>query len=76
MDFCLLLKTSVKIKVKTKAVNTAKNFIMLNNLQQMHLKILQKRLFKKEQKQLVISLIIKLLIELRKSQEFQRRMSG
>ena len=34
----------------------------------MHLKLLQKESFKKQQKQLVIWLVIKLLIELRKSQ--------
>ena len=40
---------------------------MLNNLQQMLLKLLQKGQFKTQQKQLVILLVIKLLIELRKS---------
>ena len=34
---------------------------MLNNSQQMRLKLLQKQQFKKQQKQLVISLVIKLL---------------
>ena len=42
--------------------------IMLNNLQQMRLKMLQKEQFKKEQKQLVIRLAIKLLTKLRKFQ--------
>ena len=47
-----------------------RNFlIMLNNLQQMQLKLLQKESFRKQQKQLVISLVIKLAIELR---EFQK----
>ena len=40
---------------------------MLNNLLQMHLKLLQKEQFKKHQKQLVISLEIKLLIKLQES---------
>ena len=40
---------------------------MLNNLQQMLLKLLQKEQFKTQQKQLVTLLVIKLLIELRKS---------
>ena len=44
--------------------------IMLNNLQQMHLKLLQKESFKKHQKQLVIRLIIKLLIKSRKPKKF------
>ena len=56
-------------------VNTAKNFLItLNNLQQMHLKLLQKESFKKQQKQLVIWLVTKLLIELRKSQEVYHRI--
>ena len=38
-----------------KNISKAKNFlIMLKNLQQMHLKLLQKDSFKKQQKQLVI----------------------
>ena len=50
-------------------VNTAANFmIMLNNLQQMHLKLSQKESFKK-QHHLVIWLVIKLII---KSQNFQK----
>ena len=36
---------------------------MLNNLEQMHLKLLQKELFKKQQKQLVIWLVTKLLAD-------------
>ena len=52
MDFCLLLKILVKILVKTLvktyAVHIARNFlIMLNNQQQMHLKLLQKSDLKK-----------------------------
>ena len=51
-------------------VNTAKEFlIMLKNLQQMHLKLLQKESFKKPQKQLRIQLVIKLLIKLQKFQK-------
>ena len=45
-----------------------KNFlIILDNVQQMQLKLHQKEPFKKEQKQLVIQLEIKLLIELQVS---------
>ena len=43
--------------------------IMLKNLNQMQLKLLQKESFKKQQKQPVISSVIKLLI---KSQSFQK----
>ena len=42
---------------------------MLNYLQQMRLKLLQKELFKKQQKQAVIGSVIKLVI---KSQKFQK----
>ena len=47
MEFNLLLKICVKILVKipekTKVVNIVRIFfIMLNNLQQMHLKLIQK----------------------------------
>ena len=52
-------------------VNIVKNFfIMLINLQQMRLKLVQKEQFKKQQKQLVIWLIIKLLI---KSLKFKKK---
>ena len=37
---------------------------MVNNLQQMHLKLLRNEKFKKQQEKLVISLVIKLLIKL------------
>ena len=52
MGFCLLLKIwveiPVKVIVKAWAVNTVRNFlIVLKNLQQMHLKLLQKEQFKK-----------------------------
>ena len=51
-------------------LNKARNFlIMLSHLKQMHLKLIQKKQFKKQQKQLVILLVIKLLI---KSQTFQK----
>ena len=44
-----------KIISETCVVNTAKNLlIVLKNLQQIHLKLLQKECFKKQQKQLVI----------------------
>ena len=39
---------------------------MLNNLHQILLKLFQKEQFKKQQKQLLIKLVIKLLIELPK----------
>ena len=39
---------------------------MLNNLQQMHLELLQKEQFKKQQEQAVIWLVKKLLMQLRK----------
>ena len=59
MNFCVLQKRRVKIlkkkKVKAETVNIIKNFlIMLNNLQQVRLKLLQERSFKKQQKQPVI----------------------
>ena len=45
----------------------AKNFlIVLKDLQNVHLKLLQKDSFKKQQKQLVIRLVTKLLTELQK----------
>ena len=44
------------------------------NLQQMRLKLLQKEQFKKQQKQLVISLVIKLLIELQKFQDIHNKI--
>ena len=52
MDFCLLLKIWVKMlvksSVKTYAVSIIENFlIMLSNLQQMHLKLLQKEAVQK-----------------------------
>ena len=48
--------------------------IILKNLQQMRLKLLQKEQFKKQQKQLVISLVIKLLIELQKFQGIHNKI--
>ena len=58
-DIKIWVKIFVKIYIKTYVVNTAKILlIMLNNLQQMHLKLLQKEQFKKQQKQLVILLVI------------------
>ena len=57
-------------------VNTVKNvLITLHNLQQMHLKLLQKKLFRKQQKQLLMSMVIKLLIELQMSQEVHYRIN-
>ena len=56
-------------------VNTVKNLlIVINKLQQMHLKLLQKEQFKKQQKQLAILLLIKLLIELQKFQKIQNKL--
>ena len=49
--------------------------IMLNNLQQMHLKLLQKEQFKKQQTQLVVQLAIKLLLELQVSKSSQQNNS-
>ena len=46
-----------------------KFLIMLNNLQQMRLKQLQKQCFEKQQKQLVIWLVIKLLIKISKNSQ-------
>ena len=44
---------------KNISINTVRNFLfMLINLLQMHLKLLQKNRFKKQQKQLGISLVI------------------
>ena len=48
--------------------------IMLNNLQQMRLKLLQKEQFNKQQKQLVIWLVIKLLTELRGFQKIHNKI--
>ena len=58
-------------------INIARNFlIMLKNLQQIYLKLLQKELLKKQQKQLVIWFVIKLLIELQKFQKFSQRVTN
>ena len=70
-----MVKILVKIKVKSYAVNIATRFlIMLNNLQQMCLKLLQKEQLKKQQKQLVVLLVIKLLIELQKFQKIHNKI--
>ena len=64
-----------KILVNSWVVHIARNFlIMLNHLPQMHVKRLSIESFKKQQKQLLIWLVIKLLIELQKSQEVQHRI--
>ena len=47
---------------------------MLRKLPQMHLKLLQKKQFKKQHKQLVISMIIKLLIVLLEPQKICHRI--
>ena len=56
------------------AANIARNFIMLKDLQQMHLRLLQKEKFKRQHKQLVIWLVIKLLTELRKFQKIRNKI--
>ena len=75
-DFCLLLKIMSKNIAKNKSKNVSSKYsqkllIMPNNLLQIHFKLFQKEKFKKQQKQLVIWLVIKLLIKLLKSQEFR-----
>ena len=56
-------------------MNIVKNLlIMLNNPQQMCLKLLQKEQFKKQQKELVIWLVVKLLIKLQKFQKIHNKM--
>ena len=64
---------------KNNGKNISKNtgrkiLIMLNNHHKMHLKLLQKEQFKKQQKQLPIWLIIKLLTKPQKDQEVHRRI--
>ena len=55
------------------AKNIGEN-IMLKDLQQMHLRLLQKEKFKRQHKQLVIWLVIKLLTELRKFQKIHSKI--
>ena len=56
-------------------VNTAKKFlIMLKNLKKIDLKPLQKESFKKQQKQLVILLVIKMLMKLQKFQKIHNKI--
>ena len=51
-------------------VNIARTFlVMLNNLQQMRLKLLKKKAIQKHQKQLEISLVIKLLTNFKSLQK-------
>ena len=47
---------------------------MLNNLSQIHLKLLQKEQYKKKRNHQVIWLVIEMLINLQKSQEVQHRI--
>ena len=47
---------------------------MLKNLQEMRLKLLQKELFKKHQKQVVISLLTKLIIKSKKIQKSHNKI--
>ena len=57
------------------AVNIARNLLfMLNNLQQIHLELLRKDWFRKQQKLLLIWLVIKLLKKLQKSQKRHNRI--
>ena len=56
--FFLLLKIwakiFLKIKLKTRVLNTVRNFLIIpNNPLEMNLKLYQKKQFKKQQKQLV-----------------------
>ena len=70
MNFCLLLKIWVIGKNISKNLSGKYSQELLdhaNNLLLMHLKLSQKELLKKQQKQLVIWLVIKLQIELWKS---------
>ena len=63
-------KKAGKIQLKTQVVNTVRNFLITpNNLLQMDLKLLQ---FEEQQRQLVISLEIKLLIKLQESQKLHQ----
>ena len=69
VGFCLLLKEMVKnvdnnINQNLSGKYSQKLLHHAKNLQQIHLKFLQREQFKKQQKQLVIWLVIKLLIEL------------
>ena len=47
---------------------------MLSNTQKMYLKLFQKEQFKKQQKQLVILFVIKLLIKLQRPQKVHHRI--
>ena len=47
---------------------------MLNNLSLMRLRLLEKEHFRKQQKKLVISLVLKLLIELQKFQQMYNKI--
>ena len=51
-----------------------KFLIMLNKMQLIYLKLLQKGQFKKQQKHLVIWFAIKLLVKLQKSRESQKQL--
>ena len=68
--------TNIGINIsKNLVVKTAKNLlIILKSLLQMHLKLLQKDQFRKEQKQLVILFVIKLQIKLQKSRKLYHRI--
>ena len=49
MDFCHLLEINFFLKSENLYVNISKNLlIVLNNLQQMHLKLFQKEILKKK----------------------------
>ena len=50
------------------------SLIMLSSIQKMRLKLLQKEQFKKQQRQLVIWLVIKLLITLREFQKIHNKI--
>ena len=79
MEFCLLLKNMGKnigknISKYLSSKYGQKILITLSNPPQMHLKQLQKRQFKKQKKQLVISLAIKQITELQNSHKLCHRL--
>ena len=76
LSFVQDMGTNIGINIsKNLVVKTAKNLlIILKSLLQMHLKLLQKDQFRKEQKQLVILFVIKLQIKLQKSRKLHHRI--
>ena len=76
LSFVQDMGTNIGINIsKNLVVKTANNLlIILKSLLQMHLKLLQKDQFRKEQKQLVILFVIKLQIKLQKSRKLHHRI--